>query len=101
MQAEYIATTECDKEAMWLKGLIGELGLVQDKGEVFRDNKKFHTFDQNLNFLLEDKTHRHQTLFHLECGLMRDNVGGKIYSYDNLMNMVTKLGTIDKFKYFL
>ena len=29
------ATTEGVKEAMWLKGLIGELGLVKNKVEVF------------------------------------------------------------------
>ena len=37
-EAEYIAAMKGVKEAMWLKGLVGELGCMHDKVEVFCDN---------------------------------------------------------------
>ena len=60
-EAEYIAATEGVKEAMWLKGLIGELGIVQDKVEVFYDNQSsihltknqmFHERTKHIDFKL-------------------------------------------------
>ena len=39
IEAEYITTTKGVKEAMWLKGLVGELEYVHDKVEVFCNNQ--------------------------------------------------------------
>lgn len=38
-QAEFIALTEAFKEAMWIKGLVGELGIQQDSVTVFCDSQ--------------------------------------------------------------
>ena len=38
-EAEYIALTEAIKEALWLKGLLGELGFQQDSVEVLCDSQ--------------------------------------------------------------
>ena len=37
-KVEYMAATEAVKEAIWLKGLVGDLGLQQDDFVVFCDN---------------------------------------------------------------
>ncbi|KAK3025748.1 hypothetical protein RJ639_040440 [Escallonia herrerae] len=38
-EAEYIATTEAVKEAIWLKGLVGDLGLKQESSTVYCDSQ--------------------------------------------------------------
>ncbi|OAE27126.1 hypothetical protein AXG93_3984s1010 [Marchantia polymorpha subsp. ruderalis] len=38
-KAEFIATRKCVKESLWLKGLIGELGIVQNEVKFFCDNQ--------------------------------------------------------------
>lgn len=38
-EAEYIAVTEAIKEALWLKGIISELGLKQEQVVVHCDNQ--------------------------------------------------------------
>ncbi|KAH9699499.1 hypothetical protein KPL71_024377 [Citrus sinensis] len=37
-EAEYMAATEAVKEAIWLKGLLGDLGVIQENITVFCDN---------------------------------------------------------------
>ena len=38
-EAEYIALVEGVKEAMWLKGMIGELGITQECVKIHRDRQ--------------------------------------------------------------
>ena len=38
-EAEYIAVTEAVKETIWLQGILGELGVHQQKVIVFSDNQ--------------------------------------------------------------
>ncbi|KAL2251634.1 UNVERIFIED_CONTAM: Retrovirus-related Pol polyprotein from transposon TNT 1-94 [Sesamum indicum] len=38
-EAEYIATTEAIKEAIWLKGLLSEIGFLKEKLTVFSDSQ--------------------------------------------------------------
>ncbi|KAK3001961.1 hypothetical protein RJ639_020920 [Escallonia herrerae] len=38
-EAEYIAATEAVKEAIWLKGLVGDLGLKQESSTVYCDSQ--------------------------------------------------------------
>ncbi|KAL5551202.1 hypothetical protein UlMin_001378 [Ulmus minor] len=49
-EAEYIAATEGVKEAMWLKGLVGELGYMHDKVEVICDNQSSIHLTKNQMF---------------------------------------------------
>ena len=37
-EAEYVALTKAVKEALWVKGMIGELGLAQKTFMVHCDN---------------------------------------------------------------
>jgi len=37
-KAEFIALTEAVKEAIWVKGLLEDLGFQQDKAQVWSDS---------------------------------------------------------------
>ncbi|KAL5567657.1 hypothetical protein UlMin_024232 [Ulmus minor] len=97
-EAEYIAATEGVKEAMWLKGLVGELGCVHDKVEVFCDNQSSIHLTKNQMF--------HERTKHIDIKLhfIRDVVSRgivtveKIHTDENPADMLTKPVTGDKFK---
>lgn len=40
MEAEHIAVMDAVKEALWLRGLVGDLGLVHEHMEVHRDRQR-------------------------------------------------------------
>ena len=50
IEAKYIAAMEGVKEAMWLKGLVGELGCIHDKVEVFYNNQSSIHLTKNQMF---------------------------------------------------
>ncbi|KAL5565857.1 hypothetical protein UlMin_029021 [Ulmus minor] len=89
-EAEYIAATEGVKEAMWLKGLVGELGCVHDKVEVFCDNQSSIHLTKNQMF--------HERTKHIDIKLhfIRDVVSRgivtveKIHTDENPADMLTK-----------
>ncbi|KAL5545566.1 hypothetical protein UlMin_005253 [Ulmus minor] len=56
-ETKYIAATESVKEAMWLKGLVDELGCVHDKVKVFCDNQSSIHLTTNQMFY-ERKKHK-------------------------------------------
>ena len=39
MEAKYMATTKIVKEAIWVKGLLDDLGVIQENIAVFCDNQ--------------------------------------------------------------
>ncbi|KAL5538278.1 hypothetical protein UlMin_045948 [Ulmus minor] len=100
-EAEYIAATEGVKEAMWLKGLVGELGCMHDKVEVFCDNQSSIHLTKNQMF--------HERTKHIDIKLhfIRDVVSQgtvsveKIYTDENPSDMMTKPVTGAKFKVYL
>ena len=49
-----MAVTEAIKEAIWLKGLLSDLGMIQENIEVFYDN-------QSAIFLAKNPTHHART----------------------------------------
>ncbi|KAH9667138.1 Receptor-like protein 14 [Citrus sinensis] len=51
---EYMATTEVVKEAIWLKGLLGDLGVIQENITVFCNN-------QSVIFLAKNQTYHART----------------------------------------
>ncbi|KAL5555231.1 hypothetical protein UlMin_037467 [Ulmus minor] len=97
-EAEYIAATEGVKEAMWLKGLVGELGCMHDKVEVFCDNQSSIHLMKNQMF--------HERTKHIDIKLhfIRDVVSQgtvsveKIHTDENPSDMMTKPVTGAKFK---
>ena len=61
-----MAVTEAVKEAIWLKGLLGDLGVIQENIEVFYDN-------QNAIFLVKKQTYHAQTKhIDVKCHYVRE-----------------------------
>ena len=46
-EAEYIATTEAMKEAIWFQGLVGELGISSENTIIFCDSQSAIHLSEN------------------------------------------------------
>ncbi|GMP35489.1 hypothetical protein CsSME_00007899 [Camellia sinensis var. sinensis] len=89
-EAEYMAVTEAFKEAMWLHGLIEDLGIVQKHVEVFCDS-------QSAICLAKNQVHHARTKhidvrFHFIREIVNegDILLQKIGTADNPADMLTK-----------
>ncbi|KAH9699088.1 Integrase catalytic domain-containing protein [Citrus sinensis] len=89
-EAEYMAATEAVKEAIWLKGLLGDLGVIQDNIAVFCDN-------QSTKFLAKNQTYHVRTKhidvkYHYVREIIESGVVllRKIDTKDNPSDMLTK-----------
>ncbi|KAL5577780.1 hypothetical protein UlMin_019479 [Ulmus minor] len=100
-EAEYIAVTEGVKEAMWLKGLVGELGCVHDKVEVFCDNQSSIHLTKNQMF--HERTKHIDIKFHFIRDVVSQGIVSveKVHTDDNPADMLTKPVTGIKFKHCL
>ena len=100
-EAEYMAITEAVKEAIWLQGLLDDLGVGQKQVTVFCDshsaihlakNQVYHArtkhIDMRYHFLRE---------IIKECGVLVQ----KIKTDDNSADMLTKVVTTIKFNHYL
>ncbi|KAK3033756.1 hypothetical protein RJ639_034198 [Escallonia herrerae] len=101
-EAEYIAATEAVKEAIWLKGLVGDLGLKQESSIVYYDSQSAIHLTKNQMF--HERTKHIDVRFHF----IRDVVSQgtimveKISTTDeNPANMMTKHIPKIKFKHCL
>ena len=97
-KVEYVAAAEATKEALWLKGLVYELGMNQKSVMVFCYSQSAICLTKNQGF---DKRTKHiDVRFHFirdiaEQGLV--NVS-KISTKDNPADMLTKPISKVKFK---
>ncbi|KAK9215025.1 hypothetical protein WN944_007028 [Citrus x changshan-huyou] len=89
-EAEYMAATEAVKEAIWLKGLLGDLGVIQENIAVFCDN-------QSAIFLAKNQTYHARTKhidvkYHYVREIIESGVVllRKIDTKDNPSDMLTK-----------
>nr|CAD1837441.1 unnamed protein product [Ananas comosus var. bracteatus] len=100
-EAEYIAMTEGVKEAMWLRGLFGELTSYWDPTIVYSDSQSAIHLSKDQMF--HERTKHIDVKFHF----VRDVIGKrtvtvkKIGTEDNPADMLTKSLTIAKFKHCL
>ncbi|KAH9794569.1 Integrase catalytic domain-containing protein [Citrus sinensis] len=101
MEAEYMAATEAVKEAIWLKGLLGDLGVIQENIAVFCDN-------QSAIFLVKNQTHHARTKhIYVKYHYVREIIESgvvllkKIDTKDNLSDMLTKVVSGVKFQHCL
>ena len=100
-EAEYMAVTEAFKEAIWFRGLIRDLGIVQEKVEIFCDS-------QSAICLAKNQVHHVRTK-HIDVRyhFVREIVDEgnillqKIGTADNLADMLTKVVTGIKFQHCL
>ncbi|KAL2231405.1 UNVERIFIED_CONTAM: Retrovirus-related Pol polyprotein from transposon TNT 1-94 [Sesamum indicum] len=96
-EAEYIATTEAFKEALWLSGLLNEIGFLKKKPVIFSDSQSAIQLCKNPVF--HDRTKHIDVRYHF----IRDIVGKnkiqleKISSDENPADMGTKCLPIEKF----
>ncbi|KAK3010795.1 hypothetical protein RJ639_011899 [Escallonia herrerae] len=100
-EAEYIAATEAVKEAIWLKGLVGDLGLKQESSTVYCNSQSAIHLTKNQMF--HEWTKHIDVRFHF----IRDVVSQgtvmveKIFTDENPANMMTKHIPEIKFKHCL
>ena len=100
-EAEYIAVTEAVKEAMWLKGMLLELGIKQESLVVYCDNQSAVHLSKNQVF--------HERSKHIDIKLyfVRDVIESrtvlveKIDTEHNPADMFTKILPGGKFNYCL
>ncbi|KAH9782721.1 Integrase catalytic domain-containing protein [Citrus sinensis] len=90
-EAEYMAATKAVKEDIWLKGLLGDLGVIQENIVVFCDN-------QSVIFLVKNQTYHARTKhidvkYHYVREIIESGVVllRKIDTKDNPSDMLTKL----------
>ena len=99
-EAEYMTVTEAWKEALWLKGLFGELGNQLQISTLFCDNQSttFLTKDQ----MFYEKTKHIDVRYHFvrEIIARGDIVVSKVGTQDNPADMMTKSLLIAKFVHF-
>lgn len=93
-----MAVTEALREAIWLRGVIGDLGLYQDVIMVYCDN-------QSAIHLIEDQMY-HERTKHIDvrcCFIheLKEAKVKKIAIVDSLVNMLTKLIPLHKIKHCL
>ena len=100
-EAEYMAITEAIKEAIWLQGLLDDLGVGQKQVTVFCDsqssihlakNQVYHAWTKHIN-----------VRYHFVREIIEE--GGvlvqKIKTGDNLADMLTKVVTTIEFNHCL
>ncbi|KAH9783052.1 Integrase catalytic domain-containing protein [Citrus sinensis] len=90
-EVEYVAATEAVKEAIWLKGLLGDLRVIQENIAVFCDN-------QSAIFLAKNQTYHARTKhidvkYHYVREIIKSGevLLKKIDTKDNPSDMLTKV----------
>ncbi|KAH9660217.1 hypothetical protein KPL70_024138 [Citrus sinensis] len=100
-EAEYMAATKVVKEVIWLKGLLGDLRVIQENITVFCDN-------QSVIFLAKNQTYHARTKhidvkYHYVREIIKSGVVllRKIDTKDNPSDMLTKVVYGVKFQHCL
>ena len=100
-EAEYMAATEAVKEVIWLKGLLGDLGVIQENIAVFCDN-------QSAIFLTKNQTYHARTKhidvkYHYVREIIESSIVWlrKIDTKDNPSDMLTNVVSGVKFQHYL
>jgi len=89
-EAEYIAATEGMKEAIWLRGLVSELGLQQDVLVIFCDNKSVVHLTRNSKYHSRTKHNEIKHHFIRDIVDTADIIVEKIHTTENPADMLTK-----------
>ena len=86
-EAEFIAATEANKELLWLKKFVSELGFDQDKYVLFCDNQSAIHLSKNASFHLRSK--HIDVLYHWIHDVLNSKQMQleKIYTDDNRADM--------------
>lgn len=97
-ESEYVAATEALKEAIWLKGLIHEIGFLKDNVVVFSDSQSSIQLCKNPVF--HDRTKHIDVKFHFIRDIVEKGIVNleKIPSEFNPADMGTKCLPLEKFR---
>ncbi|KAK3043426.1 hypothetical protein RJ639_002005 [Escallonia herrerae] len=100
-EAEYMALTEAAKEALWLKGLVEELGFKQ-RGVLLQCDSQ-SVLDLVKNQVFHARTKHIDVRYHRvrEWINSKQIVVHKVHTNDNAADMLTKIITTEKFKHCL
>ncbi|KAL0411651.1 UNVERIFIED_CONTAM: Retrovirus-related Pol polyprotein from transposon TNT 1-94 [Sesamum latifolium] len=100
-EAEYMAITEAVKEAIWLQGLLGELGIDQKHVTVHCDSQSAIQLAKNQVY--NARTKHIDVRYHFVQEILEE--GGvkiqKIRTTENPADMLTKVVTAIKFIFYL
>ena len=96
-----MVATKAMKVAIWLKGLVGDLGLQHDGIIVFCDSQS--TIHLTKNQMYHKITKHIVVRYHFISEIVSQGivVVRKVATLDNLADMMTKLVLLGKFKYCL
>ena len=100
-EAEYMAVTEAFKEAIWLHGLINDLGISQEHITVLCDSQSAICLAKNS--VHHARTKHIDVRFHFVREILNegDILLEKISTADNPADMMTKVVSGIKFQHFL
>ena len=100
-ETEYMVVAEVAKEALWLKGLVKELGLNQSGVQMHCDSQSSIYLTKNQVY--HTKTKHIDVNFHKirELIVSRDIVLEKVHTSENAADMLMKSVTTAKFKHCL
>ena len=90
LQKQYVAASHACKEAVWLKGLFGEFGRMQNKVKLLCDSQSLIHLAKNPSY--HGKTKHIPIKYHFvrqiidECGVSLE----KVHTKENYVDMFTK-----------
>jgi hypothetical protein len=98
---EYMVASHAFKEAVWLKGLFGEFGRMQDKVKLLCDNQSVTHLAKNPTY--HSKTKHIPIKYHFVRHVIDE--GGvsleKVHTKENCADMFTKPLLLEKLRWFL
>uniref|UniRef100_A0A1J3GF14 Retrovirus-related Pol polyprotein from transposon TNT 1-94 n=1 Tax=Noccaea caerulescens TaxID=107243 RepID=A0A1J3GF14_NOCCA len=97
-EAEYMALTEASKEAVWLKGLMNELGFKQEAVNIYSDSQSALALAKNVVF--HERTKHIAVKYHFIRDLITNRffLVVKIATAYNPADMLTKDLPVGKFQ---
>ena len=100
-ESEYMAVTEAAKEALWLKGLVKELGIDQGGVQLYCDSQSAIYLAKHQ--IYHARTKHIDVRFHKVRELIAsgDLILEKVHTSENAADMLTKIVTVDKFEHCL
>jgi hypothetical protein len=100
-EAEYVASTEGVKEAIWMRGLVSELGVPQDVIKVYCDSHSAICLTKNDMF--QFKTKHIDIKYHFIRDVVAEGkiIVEKVHTDENPADMLTKPLSNTKFKHCL
>eukprot|EP00253_Pinus_taeda_P011150 PITA_11150 len=100
-EAEYIAASHACKEAIWLKGLFGEFGRLEDNIKLFCDSQSAIHLAKNPAYHSKSKHIPIKYHFVRQVITKRGISLEKVHTKENCANMFTKLVLLEKLRWCL